>query len=315
MTVYVEYNGIAAQESVRDKLHSTMLCVIIGRRGVDMQYMTVHECAVKWKMSDRTVRNYCLKGALSDVIQVGKHYYIPETAEKPMHKNTKPQLAIPLAEVLYTELQQRNSNGACRMLQTSVAYNYGSVGTYTLEQVQQMYTAYVSADSVNKIDHKVCMLFRCVDYVVCKSKLRLNVQMLDHLYAMLAENTDAVKHKPHKQLTAEKCNVSELQAYLQEYNRVKKKTLVDIIDLQYKLKKVYTIDADTTLIFLVMLKECLRCNICTFVLERTERMKYVQVLNDDSEQQAVEVLCEICMKAQNLFAAQLKALGVDVRMQ
>ncbi len=69
-----------------------------------MHYWTTKECAQKWGLTERTVRNYCLKGALSDVIQVGKHYYVPETAEKPVHKNTKPQLALPLAEVLCTEL-------------------------------------------------------------------------------------------------------------------------------------------------------------------------------------------------------------------
>ena len=48
-----------------------------------MKYISVAEAALKWGISERSVRNYCASGRVSGARLVGKTWEIPEVAEKP----------------------------------------------------------------------------------------------------------------------------------------------------------------------------------------------------------------------------------------
>ena len=54
-----------------------------------MKYLSVSEIAEKWKVSDRSVRNYCAKGRVPGAFRSGKTWNIPENAEKPERSNKK----------------------------------------------------------------------------------------------------------------------------------------------------------------------------------------------------------------------------------
>ena len=49
---------------------------------IDMKYLTSGEIAVKWNISERSVRNYCNNGRVEGAILQGKTWLIPENAEK-----------------------------------------------------------------------------------------------------------------------------------------------------------------------------------------------------------------------------------------
>ena len=57
--------------------------------GGRMKYLSVSEIAEKWKVSDRSVRNYCAKGRVPGAFRSGKIWSIPENAEKPERSETK----------------------------------------------------------------------------------------------------------------------------------------------------------------------------------------------------------------------------------
>ena len=48
-----------------------------------MKYISVADAAKKWKISERSVRNYCAHGRIADVVLTGKTWNIPADAVKP----------------------------------------------------------------------------------------------------------------------------------------------------------------------------------------------------------------------------------------
>ena len=48
-----------------------------------MDVLTVSEIAKKWKISERSVRNYCQQGRVKGAVLKGKTWIIPEDAKKP----------------------------------------------------------------------------------------------------------------------------------------------------------------------------------------------------------------------------------------
>ena len=51
-----------------------------------MNYITTSEAAVRWNVSERSVRNYCAKGRVSGAIFFGGNWMIPNDARKPERK-------------------------------------------------------------------------------------------------------------------------------------------------------------------------------------------------------------------------------------
>ena len=49
-------------------------------------YLNVKETAEKWKISERSVRNYCSQGKIPGAIIDGKSWKIPKNAVKPVRK-------------------------------------------------------------------------------------------------------------------------------------------------------------------------------------------------------------------------------------
>lgn len=62
-----------------------------------MRYLSVAEIAKKWNVSERSVRNYCAQGRVSDAFLLGKTWSIPENAEKPERSNKKKEQPVYIA--------------------------------------------------------------------------------------------------------------------------------------------------------------------------------------------------------------------------
>lgn len=74
-----------------------------------MQYLSAAEAAKKWKISERSVRNYCAKGRVEGAVLKGKTWKIPADAEKPQRINTKTAKTQTLLEILQYEKADRKS--------------------------------------------------------------------------------------------------------------------------------------------------------------------------------------------------------------
>ena len=52
-----------------------------------MNLISVAECAAKWDVAERTVRNYCAHDRIPGAVLKGKTWWIPEDAERPERIN------------------------------------------------------------------------------------------------------------------------------------------------------------------------------------------------------------------------------------
>lgn len=68
-----------------------------------MKYLTSEEIASIWKVSERSVRNYCNKGRVLGAILNGKTWMIPENAKKPKREIRHSIKNKTLLEVLLEE--------------------------------------------------------------------------------------------------------------------------------------------------------------------------------------------------------------------
>lgn len=54
-----------------------------------MNYMTAHEAADIWKISQRRVQILCAEGRIPGVFKLGENWVLPKNAEKPVDKRKK----------------------------------------------------------------------------------------------------------------------------------------------------------------------------------------------------------------------------------
>lgn len=68
-----------------------------------MKYLSVTETAKKWNISERSVRNYCAQGRITEAFLTGKTWNIPEDVQKSNRVNKKVKLPFTLLDVLLIE--------------------------------------------------------------------------------------------------------------------------------------------------------------------------------------------------------------------
>ena len=66
-----------------------------------MRYLSVTEIAKKWDMSERSVRNYCVRGRVIGAFRTGKTWRIPENAEKPERTNKRKEPSDSRSDQIY----------------------------------------------------------------------------------------------------------------------------------------------------------------------------------------------------------------------
>ncbi len=54
-----------------------------------MEYMTAHQAAEKWNISQRRVQILCSQGRIEGVFKLGENWAIPVSAEKPSDSRKK----------------------------------------------------------------------------------------------------------------------------------------------------------------------------------------------------------------------------------
>ena len=68
-----------------------------------MEYISAVQAAKKWKISERSVRNYCAHGRIAGAFLTGKTWNIPSDASKPMRKPKQSKHANTLLNILKAE--------------------------------------------------------------------------------------------------------------------------------------------------------------------------------------------------------------------
>ena len=289
-----------------------------------MHYLSVNDTAKKWKISERSVRNYCAKGRVEGVVLKGKTWKIPADAEKPQRVNTKTAKPQTLLEILQHEKAARYSGGIYHKTQIEMTYNSNHIEGSRLTHDQTRYifetnTIGVTGEAVNVDDViETANHFRCIDFIIEHAKSALSEKMIKELHLMLKTGTSdarqdwfavgAYKKMPNEvggMATSLPENVAaEMQALLASYSAKKAKTLEDILDFHVRFERIHPFqDGNGRVGRLIMFKECLKYGIVPFIIEDNLKMFYYRGLKEWDREKGY--LTDTCLTAQDRYKAYL----------
>ena len=87
-----------------------------------MGYISVTEAAKKWKLSERSVRNYCAHGRIEGAFLTGRTWNIPEDAPNPSSRSVE-EISNPLLKTLKEEKEMKLKGGIYHKTQIELTYN------------------------------------------------------------------------------------------------------------------------------------------------------------------------------------------------
>ncbi len=294
-----------------------------------MKYLSVAETAKKWKLSERTVRNYCAAGKIPEAFLTGKTWNIPENAQRPERSNKRTDEPKTLLNYLRREKAGKTTGGIYHKVQIELTYNSNHIegSRLTHDQTRYIYeTNTIGADETMNVDDIVetANHFKCIDMVIEQANQPLSESFIKQLHRTLKNGTSdsrndwfAVgdyKKLPNeaggKDTTPPEEVPKQIAALLKEYNAVKKKTLAELIDFHYRFESIHPFqDGNGRVGRLLLFKECLRNNVVPFIIDEELKLFYYRGLSQWKNEQGF--LMDTCLSAQDKFKKYLDYFQID----
>ena len=289
-----------------------------------MKYLTSSEIAIKWNISERSVRNYCNNGRVVGAILQGKTWLIPENAEKPKRQMRHSLGNRNLLNILLDEKESQITGGIYHKLQIEMTYNSNHIegSRLTHDQTRFIYetkTIGISEESINVDDIiETSNHFRCVDLAIESANNKLTESLIKQFHFILKSGTSDSRKRwfkigDYKLIEnevgdTETCPVNEVKQrlvkLLKNYNSKKNVTINDIIDFHYEFEKIHPFqDGNGRVGRLIMLKECLKHNIVPIIINEELKLFYYRGLKEWKEEKGY--LIDTCLAAQDQFKVHL----------
>jgi len=289
-----------------------------------MNYISVNQIAKLWKVSPRTVRNYCAHGKIKGTFITGKTWNIPSNATKPIK-----DLTTNLCKRLKFERDNKIKNGIYHKIIIELTFNSNKIEGSKLTQEETRYIyetntisnqgASINIDDIMEtVNH-----FKCFTYILDKSNYRLSEKLIKDLHKMLKENTSDSKKDwfavgDYKKLinevggkeTTKPHEVSnQMKELLNNYNKIEKVNFEDIIAFHYNFEIIHPFQNGNGRIGrLIMFKECLKNNIVPFIVQDQLKEFYYRGLSNWKSEK--EYLMDTCLSAQDDFKKYLDYFGI-----
>ena len=258
-----------------------------------MNLITVAECAAKWGVAERTVRNYCAHDRIPGAVLKGKTWWIPEDADRPERINKRQTLPKTLLERLRAEKKMQLRGGIYHKLQVDMTYNSNHIEGSRLTHDQTRYifetnTIGLEGESVNVDDVvETANHFRCIDLVIENAAKPLTETFIKELHRTLKSGTSdsrqpwfvvgGYKKVPNEvggQTTTLPAQVPAAMAkLLKGYNSSPKPDLEDLLDFHVCFERIHPFqDGNGRVGRLILFKECLRLGIVPFIIDDRQKM-------------------------------------------
>ncbi len=297
-----------------------------------MKYVNVNEIAVKWNLSERSVRNYCAHGKIPGVILDGKTWRIPEDAVKPVRKKRAEKIANDLLTRLKTEKEAGIPGGIYHKVQIELTYNSNHMEGSRLTHDQTRYIFVTNTigiqDEVVNVDDIVetANHFQCIDQIIELANYPLSEAFIKQLHYILKSGTSdsrktwfavgeykRFENEVGGSATAKPADVpGEMRNLLSRYNLSKQKTLKEIIQFHYEFEKIHPFqDGNGRVGRLIMFKECLRNGITPFIIEDNIKEFYYRGLKEWKNEQGY--LMDTCLTAQDRFKVYMDYFGLEYK--
>lgn len=290
---------------------------------VVMAYISVVEFSKKYKVSERTIRNYCYSGKIEGAFITGKTWNIPADSTLPSRKNRAKKLT-PILKALKEQKEMKLKGGIYHRIQIDLTFNSNHIEGSKLTQDQTRFifetnTIGISEVSVNVDDIiETINHFNCIDAIIDHAEERLSEVFIKDLHKMLKEGTSEsrkgwfavgnYKRLPNEVGGEDTCppeNVHlEMKRLLKEYNSKKSKLFEDIIDFHYRFEAIHPFqDGNGRIGRLILFKECLANGFVPFIIKDEMKMFYYKGLQQWRTQKGY--LLDTCLTAQDDFKALL----------
>lgn len=290
-----------------------------------MKYISVADAAKKWKISERSVRNYCAQGRIADAVLTGKTWNIPADATKPTRKPKQSKKPRTLLDILQEEQFSKQHGGIYHKIQIDLTYNSNHIEGSQLTYDQTRYIFETNTigmeDKSAKVDDIVetANHFKCIGRIIENANYKISERFIKELHSILKNGTSdsrkswfAVgdyKRQPnevggHATTSPEQVS-SKIKALLSKYNRKSKHTFEELLDFHYQFEAIHPFqDGNGRIGRLILFKECLRNNIVPFIITDNIKMYYYKGLNEWPHNH--ERLTDTCLAAQDQMKAVLE---------
>ena len=291
--------------------------------------ITVADCASRWGISERTVRNYCAHDRISVAVLKGKTWWIPEDAERPARTNARDTLPRTLLERLRVEKQQRLRGGVYHKVQVDMTYNSNHIegSRLTHDQTRLIFetnTVGMEGEVLNVDDVvETANHFRCIDLVIENAARPLSESFIKELHRTLKSGTSdsrlswfavgAYKKLANevggRETTPPSQVAAAMKKLLGEYNKTPEKTFDELLDFHVAFERIHPFqDGNGRVGRLILFKECLRCDIVPFIIDDRHKAFYYRGLKEWPKTPGY--LRDTCLLMQDDFKAVLQYFGI-----
>ena len=295
-----------------------------------MNLISVAECAAKWGVAERTVRNYCAHERIPGAVLKGKTWWIPEDAERPERINKRETLPKTLLERLQAERKMQLRGGIYHKLQIDMTYNSNHIegSRLTHDQTRYIYetnTIGLDGESVNVDDVvETANHFRCIDLIIENAAKPLTEAFIKELQRTLKSGTSdsrqpwfavsaykKVANEVGGQATTLPSQVPAAMAkLLKGYNSSPKPDLEDLLDFHVCFERIHPFqDGNGRVGRLILFKECLHFGIVPFIIDDRHKMFYYRGLKEWDKMPGY--LRDTCLLMQDDFKAVLDYFGIE----
>lgn len=302
---------------------------------IKMEYISIKEASVRWNISERSIRNYCINKRIEGAILEKGEWKIPSNSNKPTRLNAKTDKNY-LLDQLRLEKKNRIKGGIYHCFQVLMTYNSNHIEgsklshdetrfifetrTISLDVNEDRKTINVD-DIIESINH-----FECIDKVIDSANYPLTERFIKELHRLLKFNTASArlpyfnigeyKSRPNtiggEETTPPMLVGKEINQLLKEYLKKDKHTLNEIIDFHVKFEKIHPFqDGNGRIGRLIILKECLKNNVVPFIIFDDVKLFYYRGLkkwnNDD------RYLIDTCLHCQDRIKETLDYFKINYK--
>ena len=294
------------------------------------KFITVKEASIKWNISERSVRNYCVQGRVPGAVFVNGCWSIPEDAKKPTRLNEKENKNY-LLERLREEKKHQIKGGIYHKLQIDLTYNSNHIEGSELTHEQTRYifeTRTIGVEKANssvKVDDVVETInhFTAIDRVIDFANYELSESFIKELHKILKTGTSdsrlswfavgGYKKRANEvgdmPTTAPKLVSQEMKKLLEDYNQKESHSLEDIVEFHVNFERIHPFqDGNGRVGRLIVFKECLKNNIVPFVIFDEKKMFYYRGLKNWKQERGW--LMDTCLDGQDRVKAYLDYFGI-----
>lgn len=294
-----------------------------------MNYLSVAEIAVKWGVSERSVRNYCATGRVDGAKLIGKIWFVPENAKKPERTNKKDTKKT-LLDILKEQKDIKLNGGIYHKIQIELTYNSNHIEGSKLTHDQTRFifetnTIGFENESINVDDIiETTNHFRCIDIIIDEANATLSEKFIKLLHNTLKTGTSDSRKDwflvgEYKKLPNEVggCETAlpedvpfKMRELLKKYNSLQNKTFEDIVAFHVEFEKIHPFqDGNGRVGRLLLFKECLKNNIVPFIIEDDLKMFYYRGLKEWNNEKGY--LLDTCLTAQDRFKVYLDYFRIE----